>query len=517
MNGAHSLLATLRANEVTTIFTNPGTTEVDLMAALDSFDDVHAVLCLFEGVATGAADGFARVTGRASATLVHLGPGLSNGWANLHNARRAHSPIVNIVGDHPDAHRLLDPPLNSDLEGLTQSLGGWFRRIVDADDVADLTAGAVGACYGPPGRSSTLLLPSNVAWSDVAAPPHWPVARRETAPAPSSQDVVHAARSLRTRRSAIFIGGDAVSGAQLALAQRVCAATSSRLIMETFPAIFEHGAGIVSPERLIYLSDFALGQLSDLEVIVLIGATVPAPPFAYRRGPDQIVAQGCDVIDLAPPGVDTFAALDSLVNELDAPPVSIPSGSPAEVPPGPLDSHALALAIASTIPEGLIISDESNTSGLHLYGATQWSNRHRVMTLTGNAIGFGLPATLGAASAKQGRVLAIEADGSMMYTLQALWTMAHEGLDVTVLALSNRSYAIVELELRRVHQPLERSSSQLLVDLDDPALDLAGIARGLGVPSVRVETTQELLDALLRSYSTPGPMFIEAILPHGIG
>jgi acetolactate synthase-1/2/3 large subunit len=518
MNGAHALLATLRANGVNTIFANPGTTEIDLVAAMDDFDDLNSVLCLFEGVATGAADGFARVTGRPAATLVHLGPGFANGWANLHNARRARSPIINIVGDHPESHRLLDPPLNSDVEALIGSLGGWSGRFASVGDVGRLTCEALAAAYGPPGRAATLVLSSDIAWGEVIeSGTPWPVARLATISPPDDTTVERTLTSLRTKRTALFVGGNAVAADQLELAQRVCATTSSRLIMETFPAIFDHGAGIVSPERLIYLSDFALAQLADLDAIVLIGTDPPVPPFAYRLGPDRIIAEGCEVIALAPPGIDTRSALETLVEATKAPPLVLLSGEPAVVPTGTLNSQSLAQAVAATMPEGLIISDESITGGLHLYGATQWSTPHRVMTLAGNAIGFGLPSALGAAQAKQGRVLAIEADGSMMYTLQALWTMAREGLDVTVVALSNRSYAVVDLELHRVHQPRDNATSQRLVDLDDPMMDLAGVAKSLGVPSVRATNAEELVVALRRSYATPGPMFIEAMLPKGLG
>jgi acetolactate synthase-1/2/3 large subunit len=517
MNGAHALLATLRANDVTAVFTNPGTTEIHLVAALDDFADVSPVLCLFEGVATGAADGYARATGRPAATLVHLGPGLANGWANLHNARRARSPIVNIVGDHPDFHRLLDPPLNSNISALAGALDGWHHRFTSPDDVARDTALAVGAAYGPPGEVSTLVLPSDVSWGDLtSANSEWPRAERRAPTPPQDTEIERALSYLRTKRTALYVGGDAANTEQLGLAQRIGDATSSRVIMETFPAIFDHGAGVASPERLIYLSDFAVAQLRDLDAIILVGATMPVPPFAYQEGPNSLIGGDCEVIDLAPPGTDTLATLRSLVDSLGAAPLALSGPVPVTVPTGTLNTQSMAGAVAATIPEGLIISDESLTSGLHLYGATQWSAPHRVMSLTGHSIGYGLPAALGAAFATRQRVLALEADGSMMYTLQALWTMARENLDVTVVALSNRSYAVVDLELRRVHASTAGSASQRLIDLDDPAINLLELARAQGVPGVRVTTADELVDALRRSYATPGPMFIEAMLPKGL-
>ena len=498
------------------MFTNPGTTEIHLVSALDDAPEVNAVLCLFEGVATGAADGYARASGRAAATLVHLGPGLANGWANLHNARRARSPVLNIVGDHPDFQRLLDPPLNANIDALAGALEGWHHRISQPSDVAESTARALSAAFGPPGQIATLILDADVAWGELATvPDHWPLAAPRVNVAPSNDDLTRALEALRTKRTALFVGGSATTTAQLALAQRLADATSSRLLMETFPAIFDHGAGVVTPERLIYFSDFALAQLRDLEALVLIGAASPVPPFAYQAGPTDLVPEGCEVIDLAAPGTDTLLALTHLVEATRAPILAAPPPTLLVAPSGPLNVASLAAAIAATMPEGLLIADESNTSGLHLYAATQFSPPHRVMTLTGNSIGFGLPVALGAAYATRQRVLALEADGSMMYTLQALWTMARESLDVTVLALANRAYAVVDLELRRI-APSARAQSQRVLELDDPVLDLAGLARALGVPSVRVTTSEELVAALRRSYATPGPMFIEAVLPRGL-
>jgi acetolactate synthase-1/2/3 large subunit len=222
------------------------------------------------------------------------------------------------------------------------------------------------------------------------------------------------------------------------------------------------------------------------------------------------------VIPLAPPGTNTGDALATLVDELGAEPLSVLVGDRPTAPTGALTTQSFAAAIGATLPEGVIVADESNTSGVHLFGATQFSPPHRWMTLTGGAIGFGLPVALGAAVGSGRRILALESDGSMLYTPQALWTMAREGLDVTVVALSNRSYAILNLERQRVGAVSEGATSQRMLELDDPAMNLCAIATGLGVESVRVTTADELVAALKRSYATPGPMFIEVMLPKGL-
>ncbi len=517
MNGAHALVATLEANGVTTWFANPGTTEMHVVAALDDFPGVRGILCLFEGVATGAADGYARVTGTPAATLLHLGPGLANGWANLHNARRARSPLVNVIGDHATYHGALDAPLQSDIAAVASALEGWVERSTRTDDLANDGAKAVHAAYGPPGRVATLIVPSDVAWDEVTGvPPTWPVLTRESLNAPDETALRRALELLATKRVALFVGGAAVGAEELALASRIAAVTSCKVVMETFPAITDRGAGAFRPEHLVYLSEFAIAQLAEFDALLLVGAKEPVGFFAYPHVASRLVPADCEVVSVASPGTDVRAALAYLVDALGAPTLASEAGERVDVPSGELTSRTLAAAIGATMPEGVIVADESTTGGIHLAGATRFSPPHRWMTLTGGSIGMGLPVALGAAMASGGRVLAVQSDGAMMYTPQALWTMAREGLDVTVVALSNRSYAVLEMELRRIHPDHAGAPSQRMLELDHPAIDLRALASSLGVGSVRATTADELVEALRRSYATPGPTFIEAVLPGGI-
>lgn len=513
MNGARAMLETLLANDVTVCFANPGTSEMHFVAGLDQVPTMRGVLCLFEGVATGAADGYARVARRPAATLLHLGPGLGNGWANLHNARRARVPVLNVVGDHATYHGVFDAPLQSDIAALASALEGWYRRSTSSDDLARDVADALSAAYGPPSRVATLVLPADISWSDVNhAPASWPLARRSASQPFDDQIFDHATRALRAGGSALFVGGQ-LDRDQLALARRIADATSSRLIVETFPTSLTRGAGVANAERLIYLSEFAQAQLRDLASLVVLGTTRPVGFFAYPNVASELVPSDCDVIDLAPPGVDLNATLEALVAVTHAGAVHLDEGVPPKAPSGALTPESFAAAVAATMPDDLIIADESNTSGLHLYGATRHCPPHELLTLTGGAIGFGLPVAVGAAIAGERRVLALESDGSLLYTAQALWTMAREQLDVTVVALANRGYAILNLERRRVGATADGSASQRLLDLDDPTLDLAGLARSLGVTAYTVSTADELVTALQRSYATPGPTLIEAVLP----
>ncbi len=517
MNGAHALLATLSANGVTTCFANPGTTEMHVVGALDDVRDVRAILCLFEGVATGAADGYARVTGSPAATLLHLGPGLADGWANLHNARRAQVPLLNIVGDHATYHAAVDAPLQSNIALLAGALEGWYGRPTSPDDVAPDVAAAITAAFGPPGRVATLVLPADVAWGEIRADvATWPLARRPSPVAFNEGAIDRALAALRSKRCTLLLGGGALVKEQLSLAQRVASATSSRLMMENFATIMDRGASVASPERVIYVSEFAIDQLKETEALILLGSKAPVGFFAYANVPSHLAPESCEVVDLAPPGSDTLGALHSLVDALKAPPVLIEVGERTSAPTGELTPRSLCAAVGATLREGVIVADESNTSGVHLFAETRFSPEHRWMTLTGGAIGYGLPVAVGAAIGSRRRVLALESDGSMMYTLQALWTMAREELDVTVVALSNRSYAVLTWERRRVGPVFDDAPSERLLALENPTLDLAGLAGAQGVPSERVTTADELVHALERSYDTPGPTFIEAMLPSGL-
>jgi acetolactate synthase-1/2/3 large subunit len=313
-----------------------------------------------------------------------------------------------------------------------------------------------------------------------------------------------------------LVGGSALDAEQLNLAYRIAVATSSAFIVETFPAIMDRGAGVANPERLIYVAEFAAAQLKDLDALVLIGARDPVSFFAYPEVPSVLSPPGCELINVGPPGTDTRAALEALVDALGAAPVAPPEGEAPVAPTGELTTRSLAAALAATLPEDVVVSDESNTAGAHFSGAARFAARHSWMTLTGGAIGMGLPLALGAAVGAERRVLALEADGSMMYTLQALWTMARESLDVTVVGLSNRSYAVLNYERQRVGVIGKHSTSQRMLEIDDPTLDLCALAQAQGVPSVRATTADELVAALRRSYATPGPMFIEAVLPKGL-
>jgi acetolactate synthase I/II/III large subunit len=518
VNGARSLLRTLVDCGVDACFMNPGTSEMHFVAALDSVPEMRGVLALFEGVATGAADGFARMSGRPAAVLLHLGPGLGNGLANLHNARKGRVPVVNIVGDHATYHKQFDSQLESDIDTVARNVSTFVRRSAKTEELAADAADAIAAALGPPGQVATLILPADVSWSEGGVPvsslPPTPRAAM-----PDDANVAAIAAVLRSEQPAgILVGGRACDASSLELLGAVADASGAKLLSETFVARIKRGAGVVAPERLAYLGEMAAAQLDGLAHLVLVDAKSPVSFFAYPGKPSDLVPDGCRVHTLVGPGDDMGAALDALADVVGVGRGRSP-GAPGggvvrpDVPTGPLTAQSAGAVIGALLPEGAIVSDEANTSGLFIAGATASAPPHDWLMLTGGAIGIGLPLALGAAVAcPDRRVLALEADGSAMYTNQAWWTMAREGLDVTTVIFSNRSYAILNMELHRVGAEAEGPRAKAMLDLSRPDLDFVSLARGMGVPATRADTTEELAQQLGRALNTPGPSVVEAVL-----
>jgi acetolactate synthase-1/2/3 large subunit len=477
---------------------------------------MRGVLCLFEGVVTGAADGYGRMTGRPAAVLLHLGPGLGNGLANLHNARRARTPLLAVVGDHATYHKRLDAPLESDIESLARPVSVWVRRSLRAEDVAADAVDAVAAASVPPGGVATLILPADVSWTEGAEP--LPPSVATAPPQPDLTAAVEAiAGALRNGgRTAILLGGRALREPGLLAAARISAATGAKLFAETFPTRMQRGAGLPDVERIAYVPELASVQLSGLKHLVLVDAKAPVSFFAYPGKKSYLVPDGCEVHDLAPPAADMVGALEALADALGAngaSPVLAAANRPA-APVGALTADKVAEAVGAILPEGAIVSDEAVTSSTMLPANTAGAPRHDWLTLTGGAIGQGLPAAVGAAVACPDRpVIALEADGSSMYTIQSLWTMAREQLDVTVVIYNNRSYGILNVELARVGAQQGGPKAAAQLDLSGPDLDFVSIGNGLGVPSQRVDSGESLVDALRRAIAEPGPHLIEVVIP----
>ncbi len=518
--GAQALVGSLTRAGVEVCFMNPGTSEMHFVAALDAVPEMRGVLALFEGVATGAADGYARIAGKPAAVLLHLGPGLANGLANLHNARRAGTPRVVIVGAHATGHVRYDAPLQSDIEALARTVSGWVRTSGHPRDLAQDAMRALAAAQA--GQIATLILPADVSWSEGGslAPPRPVPMDRETTAVDHSQLSTIAQLVAAGPATMLFLGGRALTERGLRAASRIAAATGARLLAETFPARMERGAGLPSVDRLAYLAESAGTQLAGTTDLILAGARSPVSFFAYPGKPSDLVPAGCAVTTLADREQDVEGALEELADLVaagTAPVLAEAAILPAE--PGPLNAISLANTIAASLPEHVIIADEANTSGFALPAALARAPRHTLLTLTGGSIGQGMPAATGAAVAAPDRpVLSLEADGSALYTLQALWTQAREQLNVTTVLINNAAYAILRMELARTladqtgtGQAGERAARML--DLSGPTPDFTQLGAGLGVPASRVTTADELDKALRQAYTEPGPHLIEAIVP----
>jgi acetolactate synthase-1/2/3 large subunit len=518
--GAEALMRTLVGLGVDTCFMNPGTSEMHFVAQLDDVPDMHGVLALFEGVATGAADGYARMAGRPAATLLHLGPGLGNGLANLHNARRARSPVVNIVGDHAISHRPYDAQLQSDIETVARNVSSFVHTSESTAALRDDAVAALAAALGPPSTVATLILPADVSWSEGGnvAPRSTPTSGPGPAGAsPDSGALALAADALRSDEpSAILIGGRACGGTNLTTAADIAAAVGAAFLCETFPARLERGAGRPAVDRLAYLAEFAAMQLDGIAHLVLVDAASPVSFFAYPGKASDLVPPGCTVHRVAGPSDDVAGALAQLADLLDVRTGGAPRAgvAPPDLPTGDLTAQAVCQALGALLPEGAIVSDEGNTSGLFAPGATAASPPHDWLCLTGGAIGQGLPVALGAAVASPDRrVVALESDGSALYTLQAWWTMAREGLDVTTILLNNHSYAVLNMELDRVGVEKPGPRAREMLDLGGPAIDFVHLARGLGLHATRAESADQFADQLARALATPGPSVVEALVP----
>jgi acetolactate synthase-1/2/3 large subunit len=515
MNGAESLVRTLIAGGVEACFTNPGTSEMHIVAALDRVNEIRCVLALFEGVVTGAADGYARMVGKPACTLLHLGPGLANGIANLHNASRAQVPIVNIVGQHATYHLQYDAPLTSDIEAIARPYSKWLRTSSAASHIGRDAAEAIVAACTAPGQVATLIVPADVAWTEGGAVAGIPAV--PTAALPSAESVNRAASMLRTGLpTALLLTGNALFGEGLKAAGRIAAATSAKLLAPYPIARVQRGAGTPAVQRIPYMPEQAVELLKDIRQLILVGAPAPVSYFAYPGKSSVLTSSDCEIHGLASPGEDYPGALEALVDAL-----SLHSGKQslterAERPPRPsgnITLPGLATAMAALLPEHSIVVDEAMTSGRGMMAATVGAPPHDWLGNTGGSIGIALPLAVGAAVAcPTRRVLCLTADGSGMYTAQALWSMAREGLNVTTVVFANRAYAVLQREFSGLGVGVPGPRAADLFEIGRPTLDWVHLAKGMGVPGTRVTSLDAFAKAMREGIEGDGPALIEVPL-----
>lgn len=523
-NGADLLCESLLINQVDVCFANPGTSEMHFVAALDRQPAMRCVLGLFEGVVTGAADGYARMAGKPACTLLHTGPGLANALANMHNARRANTPMVNVVGDHATHHLAFDAPLTSDIDALARPMSDWVGRSSSADDVGRTANEAITQARTEPGRVCTMVLPADHAWTPTstaatrAAPPAAPAL-----PAQSRLlEVVQALRQAGTNQdnTVILLAGKSLRDEGLAIASLIAAATGARLLTQQANARVERGLGRVMIDRVPYVVNQALQMLASTRRMVLVGAKAPVGFFGYPGKPSSMLPPDCEVICAARPDEDLLGCLRQLANHLG---LRLPDGRPdpdhkvvatrraLPLPQGALTPSSIAQAVVAWMPDQAIVCDESVSSGRDFFPLSYHAAPHDYLQLTGGAIGLGLPLATGAAIAAPNRkVVTLQADGSAMYTVQALWTQARERLNVVTILYSNRRYNILHGELKDVGAGVPGVNARRMLDLDDPALGWVKIAEGMGVEAASAHSSETFNDLLAATTRIDRPFLIEA-------
>jgi acetolactate synthase-1/2/3 large subunit len=514
MNGAESLIRTLLAGGVEVCFTNPGTSEIHIVAALDRIPEMRCVLGLFEGVVTGAADGYARMAEKPACTLLHLGPGLGNSLANLHNASRAQVPIINVVGQHATYHLHYDTPLVSDIEGIARPYSKWLRTSRSSSEIGRDAAEAVVAARTAPDQIATLIVPADVSWSEGAMIADVPAAAKP--PLPDVRAIDRAAAMLRSGlRTAILMAGNVLYGKGLISAGRIASATGAKLLAPYPITRLQRGAGIPRVDRVQYVLEQGIEQFKEFRQLILVGAKAPVAYFAYPGKNSAFTSPECEIQTLANPGEDYVGALEALEEALSArgAKVDVEKAERPSMPGGEITLPGLAAVVGALLPQNAIVVDESMTSGRGLMSATKGTPPHDWLANTGGSIGIALPLAVGAAVACAGRkVLCLTADGSGMYTLQALWSMAREGLNVTIVVFANRDYAVLKREFSYLGVGSPGPRAAAMFEIGRPDLDWVQLAKGMGLAGSRVTSLEGFSRALREGFESEGPSLIEVPL-----
>lgn len=518
MNGAQSLFKALVDAGITTCFANPGTSEMQLVHEIGHNEKVRAVLCLQENVVTGAADGYGRMTGTPAFTLLHVASGFANGIAMLHNAGRANTPLINVVGANASYHQPNFPEhelINGRITDFTRAVSHWSEEARSASELGEL--GARAAALAKTGKVCTIVAPTNRHWEDANPPPAMP--EPAALPRVAEEAVATAAAMLGNgRKTGLVLGNRALHGACLEAAAQIAATAGATLLAETFASRYlARGAGRPVIDAIPYEYEMGVKFLSGFEQLVFIGAAFPVATFAYRNKPVYKSPAGCALFTLASVNEDMEEALAALSRATRAGKAQVPRYARAtgEAPRGALSAAMIGQSLALLMPENAILVDEAATNGTAITEATKQAAAHDYLNpVNGGAIGGGLPMALGAAIACPDRkVVHLQADGSGMYTVQALWSMAREKADVVIVLLKNDAYSILDLELARVREGAATPRMNALTSLANPALDWVSIATGLGVPASRAASAEDFHAKFKAALAAKGPQLIECQLP----
>lgn len=505
MTGAECLLQTLVANGIEVCFMNPGTSEMHFVAALDRVPGLRGVLCLYEGVCSGAADGYARMTGRPAATLLHLGPGLGNALSNFHNARKARSPVVSIVGEHSTSHLKYDAPLTSDIATFARAVSNEVRTVASSASVGTSVSETIAAAITPPGQVAMLIVPADYSWLESG-----PVGAVVSRPrrCPPARGKVELGKS-----TAVILGGTSLNPRALAAAERIATATGTKFFADRTAPRLASGRGLFRVDKVPYFPEDASAALSGITNMVLVEAQMPVSFFGYPNTPNSPVPENCAISVLASREQDGTTALEALAEEFPMPGPGVRDTTVSLGSNEPLTLDAIGKILVLHLPENAIVSDEMVSSAAPILNWLTKAKPHDQLTITGGAIGQGLPVAVGAAIAcPERKVVALEADGSAMYSLQALWTMARENLNIVSVIFANRRYRILDIEMKRTGARGVGKSANDMLDLGRPDLDFVSLAKGMGVPATRATTAAEFDDQFRKAVAEIGPRLIEAVL-----
>ena len=514
INGAESLVKTMINAKINVCFTNPGTSEMHFVAALDKYPEMRSVLCLFEGGTTGAADGYYRMLNKPASTLLHLGPGLANGLANLHNAKKANSGVINVVGEHALEHIKLNAPLTSDIEGIASPVSHWVKTCKSSLNVGKHAAEAIKESLNPPGKISTLILPGDTAWNEGKTVK--PLKNYEMGKIDQEKIKTTAEELKNAKNPMILVGGKALEENNLNLASKIASKFNCAIMTDFFNAKLERGAGRVKPIRIPYNVDRAVNLLKDIDKIILIGAREPVAFFAYPNKPGVLTSKSTKFINFVKIGENITEALEDLCEYINAKNIIANNISKSSFPTlqkGELNPSSIGSVLGNLIPENAIIVDESVSTGREFFPFTEGSKPHTWLSNCGGSIGFALPAATGASIACPDRkVIALEGDGSGMYTLQSLWTIARENLNVTVLIFANQSYRILHGELHNVGVQNPGPSAINMLTLNNPSLDWVSLSKGMGIDAKKVHDTDQLYSVFKDALNLQGPFLIEVMI-----
>jgi len=453
--------------------------------------------------------------GAPASTLLHLGPGLANGLANLHNAKKAHSGVVNIVGQHASYHIAYNAPLTSDIEGLARPMSAWVRTAPDAESVADCAAAAVAAAKTAPPQIATLILPADAAWGEADRIAEVPFEAPNPSYSPVAVEVAAKILQADGERTLLLVTGSALTEQGLALAEQIAGKTGCTVMGPTFLPRIARGRDRFAIGRIPYVVDQALRILQGFRHIVLVEADDPVAFFAYPTKPSMLKPEDCEVHRMTVWGENSVGALEALAEALHATAKDVKPQQLQQLirPTGPLNHTTVAQAIAHAIPENAVLIDESVTTGRGFFPPTAAAAPHDWLQNMGGSIGFSTPLSIGAAIACQDRkVICMVGDGCAMYTIQSLWTQAREGLDIVTIVFANRVYQILRGEFDSVGAGEPGKRARDMLELDRPTLDFVALARAMGVPGRAVTTADEFNKALEEAMGEKGPHLIEVAI-----